>query len=240
MDKDGKKYAAPSGAAVVMDPQTGRVIALATTPTYDPTVFVGGISRTELSRLTDEDAGVPLISRAVAGQFAPGSTFKLSSTSAEVMSGRAPLSGRYSCPGSLQVGNREKRNFEGRGIAGSIDLRIALAKSCDTIYYGFAQTDWYADEARVDDGQKPAEVLQRMARAYGFGQEPGIDLPAGEQTSGPDRGPGVQEGALGRREGAVLRGRQARLPGRHRRGPAQLPDPAGPGKLLGRLAVPGR
>jgi penicillin-binding protein 2 len=184
VDKDGKRYAAPSGAAVVMDPQTGRVIALATTPTYDPTVFVGGISRTELSRLTDEKAGVPLVSRAVAGQFAPGSTFKLSSTSAEVTSGRASLAGRYSCPGSLRVGNREKRNFEGRGIAGTIDLRIALAKSCDTIYYGFAQSDWYADEARLDDGQRPAEVLQRMARAYGFGREPGIDLPAGEQTAG--------------------------------------------------------
>ncbi|MFL6128925.1 MAG: penicillin-binding protein 2 [Mycobacteriales bacterium] len=184
VDKEGRRYAAPSGAAVVMDPQTGRVIALSSTPTYDPTVFVGGISRTELSRLTDEKAGVPLVSRAVAGQFAPGSTFKLSSTSAEVMSGRASLSGTYTCPGSLQVGNREKHNFEGRGMAGRIDLRIALAKSCDTIFYGFAQTDWYADESRLDSGQRPVEALQRMARAYGFGREPGIDLPAGEQTSG--------------------------------------------------------
>ena len=55
------------------------MIALATTPTYDPTVFVGGISKTELARLTDENAGTPLVSRAVQGQFAPGSTFKLSS-----------------------------------------------------------------------------------------------------------------------------------------------------------------
>lgn len=184
VDKDGRRYAAPSGAAVVMEPHTGRVIALSSTPTYDPTVFVGGISRTELSRLTDEKAGVPLVSRAVAGQFAPGSTFKLSSTSAEVMSGRASLSGSYTCPGFLQVGNRQKKNYEGKGIAGSIDLRIALAKSCDTIYYGFAQADWYADEARVDGGQQAAEALQRMARAYGFGREPGIDLPAGEQTAG--------------------------------------------------------
>lgn len=184
VDKDGNRYAAPSGAAVVMDPRNGRVIALSTTPTYDPTVFVGGISRTELARLTDEAAGVPLVSRAVQGQFAPGSTFKLSSVSAEVMSGRAPLSGSYGCPGSLQVGNRTKDNYEGRGIAGSIDLRIALAKSCDTIFYGFAQTDWYSDEARLDAGQKPAETLQRMARAFGFGRAPGLDVPAGEQTAG--------------------------------------------------------
>ncbi|HEY6747619.1 MAG TPA: penicillin-binding protein 2 [Mycobacteriales bacterium] len=183
-DKSGQPYKAPSGAAVVMDPRTGRVIALSTTPTYDPTVFVGGISKTELARLTDEAAGTPLVSRAVQGQFAPGSTFKLSSVSAEIMSGRSPLDGTYSCPGSLKVGNATKNNFEGRGIPGTIDLRIALAKSCDTIFYGFAQTDWYSDEARIDGGQKPAETLQRMARAFGFGSAPGIDLPAGEQTSG--------------------------------------------------------
>jgi penicillin-binding protein 2 len=63
-------------------------------------------------------------------------------------------------------------------------MRIALAKSCDTIFYGFAQTDWYSDEARIDAHAKPAENLQRMARAYGFGSPPDIDLPAGEQTSG--------------------------------------------------------
>lgn len=183
-DKAGQPYQAPSGAAVVMDPRTGRVIALSTTPTYDPTVFVGGISKTELARLTDENAGTPLVSRAVQGQFAPGSTFKLSSVSAEIMSGRSPLDGTYTCPGNLKVGNATKDNYEGRGIAGTIDLRIALAKSCDTIFYGFAQTDWYADEARIDGGQKPAEALQRMARAFGFGSPPGIDLPAGEQTSG--------------------------------------------------------
>ena len=183
-DKDGQLYAAPSGAAVVLDPRNGRVIALASTPSYDPTAFVGGISKTELARLTDPGAGTPLLSRAVQGQFAPGSTFKLSSASAEVMSGRASFSGRYSCPGSLKVGNTTKKNFEGRGIAGSIDLRIALSKSCDTIFYGFAQTDWYSDEARIDSHGKPAENLQRMARAYGFGSPPRIDLPAGEQTSG--------------------------------------------------------
>jgi penicillin-binding protein 2 len=178
------KFAAPSGAAVVLDPQTGRIIALSSYPTYDPTLFVGGISVKDLARLTDPAAGTPLVSRAVAGQFAPGSTFKLSSASAEVASGRVSLDGNYTCPGFLQVGNQKKTNFEGKGIAGSIDLRIALAKSCDTIFYGFAQSDWYADQGRVDAGQKPVEALQAMARKYGFGSEPGIDLPAGEQTAG--------------------------------------------------------
>ncbi|MEN3356351.1 MAG: penicillin-binding protein 2, partial [Mycobacteriales bacterium] len=177
-------FAAPSGAAVVMDPQTGRIVALSSYPTYDPTAFVGGISAKELASLTDPAAGTPLVSRAVAGQFAPGSTFKLSTASADVMSGRTKLDGSYSCPGFVQVGNQKKTNFEGEGIAGSIDLRVALAKSCDTIFYGFAMADWYGDQARVDAGQKPAEALQAMARKYGFGSDPGIDLPGGEQTAG--------------------------------------------------------
>jgi penicillin-binding protein 2 len=189
-ERTGRRYAAKSGAVVVMDPRNGRVIALASYPTYDPTVFVGGISRTELSRLTDERAGVPLVSRAVQGQFSPGSTMKLMTTSSAVVSGRASLDGSYTCPGSVQVGNRLKRNFEGRGMVGPIDLRIALAKSCDTIYYDFAQKDWYADERRIDDGHRPAESMQSMARAFGLGQEPGLDVPEGEQTAGRivDRG----------------------------------------------------
>jgi penicillin-binding protein 2 len=178
------KFAAPSGAAVVLDPRTGRIIALASYPTYDPTVFVGGISQKELAALTNPGAGTPLVSRAVQGQFAPGSTFKLSSASAELMSGRASLAGKYGCPGSLQVGNQTKTNFEGEAIGGNIDFRTALAKSCDTFFYGFAMTDWYSDQGRVDNGQKPVETLQAMARQYGFGAEPDIDLPAGEQTSG--------------------------------------------------------
>jgi penicillin-binding protein 2 len=178
------KFAAPSAAAVVLDPRTGRILALASYPTYDPTVFVGGISQKELSALTDPAAGTPLVSRAVQGQFAPGSTFKLSTASAELTSGRASLAGRYPCPGSLRVGNQTKTNFEGEAIGGAIDFRTALAKSCDTFFYGFAMTDWYSDQARVRAGQRPVETLQAMARKFGFGQQPNIDLPAGEQTAG--------------------------------------------------------
>ena len=183
-DKSGQNYVAASGAAVVLDPKTGRIIALASYPSYDPTVFVGGISQKELSALTSTSAGTPLVSRAVDGQFAPGSTFKLSTTSAEVMSGRASLDGAYSCPGSLLVGNQQKTNYDSESIPGAVDLRKALAKSCDTIFYNFAQQDWYADQSRVDANKKPQEALQKYARAYGFGSEPGVDLPSGEQTAG--------------------------------------------------------
>ena len=72
----GRKYAADSGAAVVLEAKTGRVVAMASQPTYDPGVWVGGISEKQLTRLYSEKAGTPLLSRATQGQFAPGSTWK--------------------------------------------------------------------------------------------------------------------------------------------------------------------
>ena len=70
-------YAAPGGAVVVMDPTTGRIIAAASYPTYNPEVFVGGISVADYQKLTSPSAGNPLLSKAIAGAYAPGSTFKL-------------------------------------------------------------------------------------------------------------------------------------------------------------------
>ena len=72
----GRKYAADSGAAVVLDARNGRVVAMASQPTYDPKVWSGGITAKQLKRLYSGAAGTPLLSRATQGQFAPGSTWK--------------------------------------------------------------------------------------------------------------------------------------------------------------------
>ena len=204
-------------------------------------MFVGGISKTELARLTDANAGTPLVSRAVAGPVRARVDVQavLASARGHDRAGAA-VRHVHAARARSKVGDRAKKNFEGRGIAGSITLRIALAKSCDTIFYGFAQTDWYADEARIDARQKPAENLQRMARAYGFGSPPDIDLPAGEQTSGRIVDRAFKQARWDANKAHVLRGRQARLPRRHGPGPALVPDPARRGELHRRLAVPGR
>ena len=68
----GRNYVADSGAAVVMEADTGRIVAMASQPTYDPSVWVGGISQKQLSRLYSTKAGTPLLGRATQGQFAPG------------------------------------------------------------------------------------------------------------------------------------------------------------------------
>lgn len=182
--KNHRNFAATSGALVVLDPHTGRVLALASYPTFDPTLFVGGISATDLDKLLSPAAGTPLVSRAVAGQFAPGSTFKLVSTAADVMGGLGSLSGQYACPPSLMVGNRVKTNYDSESLSGPVDFHKALAFSCDTFFYQFAMNAWYQDQNLIAAGKKPHEYQQAMAKAFGFGSDPGLDVPSGEQSAG--------------------------------------------------------
>ena len=123
--KTGKP--ATGGAVVVMDPKTGRIIAAASYPTYDPQLFVGGISVADYQKLISPSANDPLVSRAIAGEYAPGSTFKLVSSSSDVMHGLATLNGDYNCPGSLTVDGRVKTNFDSESIGGPVDLALAPA-----------------------------------------------------------------------------------------------------------------
>lgn len=175
---------APSGSAVVMDPHTGRILAAASYPTYDPSEFVGGISVADYHKLTAPGANDPLVGRAIAGAYAPGSTFKLISASDDVTSGAITTDGTYPCPGTLSVDGRTKTNYESESFGGPINLAFALQVSCDTFFYAPAVAEWQADQARVDRGEKPLEQLQAMARAFGVAQAPGVDLPADEQASG--------------------------------------------------------
>lgn len=179
---NGKR--ATSGAVIVMDPNTGRMIAAASYPSYDPQQFVGGISKANYAALTAPGGNDPLLDRAIAGQYAPGSTFKLITTSSLVTHHEISLEGSYPCPGSLTIDGRVKTNYDSESFAYPITLQDALGYSCDTFFYAPAAAEYFADQSRVDAGQKPREYLQKMAAAYGIGREPGIDLPANEQASG--------------------------------------------------------
>jgi penicillin-binding protein 2 len=178
------KLKADSGAVVVMEAKTGRLVAMASYPSFDPGLFVGGISSKEYAALTDEKNGIPLINRPVQGLFAPASTFKVISTAAAVESGYYPLGGSYPCPGSYAPLNG-KRNFEGRGL-GTIGLRTALVKSCDTIYYKFAYEQWLRDGGNKPKAN-PGDHLYKMARAFGLGERTGVDLPSERRGRVPDR-----------------------------------------------------
>ncbi|HEV7193116.1 MAG TPA: penicillin-binding transpeptidase domain-containing protein [Jatrophihabitantaceae bacterium] len=183
-DSRAKGMKATSGAVVVLDPQTGRVIAAASYPTYDPQLFVGGISNTAYAALTDPGANDPLLSRAIAGQYAPGSTFKLITSSSLVTHHEISLTGTYPCPGSLSIDGRVKTNFDSESFGSAMSLRQALGYSCDTFFYAPAAREYYTDQAKIALGKKASEYLQQTAAAFGVGRAPQIDLPAGEQASG--------------------------------------------------------
>lgn len=174
-----KRYLAPAGGAVVLDPGTGEVIALASYPTYDPGIFVGGISRSDFDAL-NADPARPLINRATQAQFPPGSTFKAVTAAAALQDGIASPSGRYPCPGSARHYDQTFRNWRSSD-GGSITVSQALVESCDTVFYGFGAEFW----RRFRRGE--GERLQEYARQFGFGARTGIEI---EESAGrvPDEG----------------------------------------------------
>ncbi|WP_104107137.1 penicillin-binding protein 2 [Nocardioides sp. 616] len=170
----GRNYAADSGATVVMEADTGRIVAMASQPTYDPDLWVGGISSDELSTLYSEKAGTPLLSRATQGQFAPGSTWKPFMTAAALSNGYRTDT-TLSCPSGLQVGNRVFKNYES-GAYGNITFAKALEVSCNTFFYRVGYDFWQrlgSDVADVD----AFDPLVEGAKLFGFGSETGVDLP---------------------------------------------------------------
>jgi penicillin-binding protein 2 len=171
----GRKYVADSGAAVVLDARTGRVVAMASQPTYDPEVWSGGITRKQLDRLYSEKAGTPLLSRATQGQFAPGSTWKPMMTAAALENGYSKDT-VLACSSGFQVGNRTFKNYES-GAYGPIGFAKALEVSCNTFFYRIGYAYWQKHGRDVGD-VNAKDPLVKMAKAFGFGKQTGVDLPA--------------------------------------------------------------
>ncbi|WP_328677837.1 penicillin-binding protein 2 [Streptomyces sp. NBC_00322] len=179
-----ENYKADAGAVVVMENKTGRIISMASQPTYDPNSWVGGISAKDYAKLTGKDSNYPLLNRAIQGQAAPGSIFKVISSTAAVNAGY-PFDGDYPCPSSYSVGGQVFKNFESKGY-GSISLGRALEVSCDTVFYGLAHREW-----QKDGGTKPKkhtnDWFYKTAHQFGLGKETGIDLPNEVSGRVPDR-----------------------------------------------------
>jgi len=170
----GRKYAADSGAAVVLEARTGRVVAMASQPTYDPGLWVGGISTKELERLYSEAAGTPLLSRATQGQFAPGSTWKPFMTAGALQNGYGTDTS-LPCSSGFQVGNRVFKNYES-GSYGNIGFAKALEVSCNTFFYRVGYNFWQRFGSDVDD-VNAKDPLVSEAQTFGFGSRTGVDIP---------------------------------------------------------------
>ncbi|MER5868278.1 penicillin-binding protein 2 [Streptomyces sp. NPDC002044] len=179
-----KNYVADSGAVVVMEAKTGRVVAMASNPTYDPNAWVGGISGKDYAKLTDKKSNYPLLNRAIQGQAAPGSVFKVVSSTAAVNAGY-PFNRRYPCPSAYSVGSQTFTNFESQGY-GDITIGRALEVSCDTVYYAIADQEWKKDGG-INPKKNPNDWFFKTAHAFGLGKPTGIDLPNEVPGRIPDR-----------------------------------------------------
>ena len=168
---------ADSGAAVVLDPESGAVFAMASVPSYKPSWWVGGISDKHYQLLTSQADHEPLLNRAIQGLWAPGSTFKLATATAALNDGLlASLGGYIDDRGYYQIGPPcsgqclYHNNLNERG-QGPINVTTALTVSDDVFFYTLGADYWY------DSGTYGKTPIQDVAEQYGFGRLTGIDLP---------------------------------------------------------------
>lgn len=183
-DREEKKpFAAPAGAAVVLDPTDGSVLAIASHPSYDPNQFVTGISHELFATLQDPASHYPLNNRAVVGQYPPGSTFKLITATAGVQTGMIGPTTSLTDEGSFRVPNcrGEKCVFRNAGGQryGRVDLRRAIVVSSDVYFYWMGSRFWI-ERGRFGGG------MQATARQFGLGSKTGISLPGEKAGRVPD------------------------------------------------------
>jgi penicillin-binding protein 2 len=170
--RDGENILrSPAGSVVVLDPNSGGVIAMASYPTFNPSEFVNGISQTRYDQLTKStEIENPLVNRAVQGLYAPGSTFKPFTAYSALAAGMISPQDSYNDRGVYEMPDRDFTNA-GSKAYGMVDLERSLAVSSDVYYYWlgnrfFSESDEYGPRA-MQDGYVP----------FGFGSPTGIALP---------------------------------------------------------------
>ena len=175
---------ANGGAIVAMDPRTGEILALASNPTYKPSVYVGRTDPKKIAKLTDERVAkrenYPALNRATAGLYPPGSTFKPVTALAAMGEQLVTPYEAHTCTGSYTSRHDrgvEKQVFKNWNpwVYESMDMKVALAESCDTYFYALGDEFYELPESR-------GHPLQAWATRVGFGQKTGIDV--GPEESG--------------------------------------------------------
>jgi penicillin-binding protein 2 len=162
--EDGFKTSGYNGASVILQPQTGEVLAYASVPEYDPNAFASGIDRSTWSSLmTDEFK--PLQNRAIQGRYSPGSTFKMAVAAAALEEGVISPDFKVDCPGHAVFFGRSFQcslpNGRGHGV---VDLRHAIERSCNLYFYTVGN-------------MVGIDKIHKWATLLGLGEKTGIDLP---------------------------------------------------------------
>lgn len=163
-DYAARRIGLESAAVVVIDCQTGGILALVSMPAFDPNAFVSGIGRLQWKMLNEDDH-IPLLNKALRGLYPPGSTMKPMASLALQIHGVDPEE-RVNCPGGYQLGNRFFRCDDAHGL---MDMRSAIEHSCNTYFWSMAHRVGY-------------DAIAPVAKTLGLGQE--FDLPLSAQRYG--------------------------------------------------------
>jgi penicillin-binding protein 2 len=151
-----------SGSAVVMDVHSGDVLAMVSTPGFDPNDFNKGLSTEKWNTLVSNDRA-PLTNKSIAGNYAPGSTFKMIVALAALEKGVISAESEIFCIGKTELGNATFHCWK-RGGHGIVNLNKGISQSCDVYFYEIAR-------------RTGIERIAEMARRFGFGAQLGLDLP---------------------------------------------------------------
>jgi penicillin-binding protein 2 len=171
-----------SGVAIIMDPRDGSLLSMVSLPTYDANAFANPDRGDEVTRLLS-DQTLPLFDRAIAGQYPPGSTFKLVTGLGALEEGIVNRNTKINCNGGLRIPNpynpRLSTYLPDWGVLGVLDFVQGLAQSCNVYFYtlggGYGEIEGLGSER-----------LARYARMMGYGEPSGVDLPSEAAGRVPD------------------------------------------------------
>lgn len=150
------------GSAVVLDTRSGEVLAMVSSPSFDPNLFNNGISNEQWNEL-QSNPFAPLSNKTISGQYPPGSTYKLIVAAAALEEGIITPETKVLCKGSFTLGNRTYRCWNKKGH-GSVDLHKAIVESCDVYFYTVGK-------------MLGVDKIAEYAKRFGLGDLAGIDLP---------------------------------------------------------------
>jgi len=150
-----------TGAVAVLDPRSGAVLALVSSPSFDPNLFNGGISFDDWENLSN-DPRHPMENRSISGQYPPGSTYKPVIAAAALEEGLITPESTFYCNGTFEMGDRTFRCWQAKGH-GNVNLHRAIVESCDVYFYNLGKL-------------LGVDRIAAYARGFGLGAPSGIDL----------------------------------------------------------------
>ncbi|NIP38484.1 MAG: penicillin-binding protein 2 [Candidatus Dadabacteria bacterium] len=150
-----------TGAAVVMNVKNGEMLAMASSPSFDPSIFVKGVKSDDWKELVS-DTNYPLVNRATKGLYPPGSVYKIVTAAAALEENAVDHTTRFFCPGHYKLGKKIFRCWKSGGH-GWVDIHKALVESCDVFFYEVSQI------IGIDK-------IDKYSRQMGYGSYTGVDI----------------------------------------------------------------